>query len=330
MKKKTMFLIFGMIIFILIFQFIKIKDVLSYFKQIKISFIILAFIMTFFAIMFRSIRWAILLKNLKYKIKFLLIMKITIASIFVIPFLPRISSDFFKPYMLKKFKGYSLVKIGASCFFERILDILISSAFGLCWFSYIIYKYSININSFLIYASALIIIMIGVIFLIKKRKKILKWALRINNLLFKKTKLNSYIKEKIHIIIKNIKGFKITKQMIYYQIFFSIIVWIIHAFHFYFIVLAIGIHKSIFSIAAIFFISLLGSTLTFIPGGLGSKEAIIIVLFTLIGVKPEAAMAIALVERVMVFFRSAVYSTFYYSLMRDLHISKKEMLSKSL
>jgi uncharacterized protein (TIRG00374 family) len=325
MRKKNFLLLgLGIIIFILIFQFIKVKEVLFHIKSVNLTYLILAFLMTFMAIIFRSLRWAVLLKNLKHPVKFVLALQATVASFFVISILPRISADFYRAYVLKKSNNYSFIKMSAIGLLERFIDILLILIIGIVWLFYIVNVYHLNINVWF-YLIPLILVL-GTGWIIWKKAnthKIVSW---INNTIFKNfSKTKNYLQNKIDLVYKKFKEINFTSEAFYYQIFFSIIVWVFHALHFYFVVLSLGVNRSIFSIAPIFFIALLVSTLTFIPSGLGSKEVTLIFLFGLIGVKAEVALTIAIIERLLVFFRSMIYSTFYYWLMRKLKISKNEI-----
>ncbi len=84
---------------------------------------------------------------------------------------------------------------------------------------------------------------------------------------------------------------------IYSGLLLGSIAWIIQGLAFYFILTTLNIDVSLQQSIGIYAISLLAGALSFIPGGVGTTEAVMTLLLTLLGADTATAIAAALISR---------------------------------
>ena len=92
------------------------------------------------------------------------------------------------------------------------------------------------------------------------------------------------------------------KDLIFTKIILSVIVWILLFFVSYCLFLALEVEISFFIVFAVVFIGQIIADLSPIPGGIGLTESSSFLIYSLLGVAPEAALIVALFERVIYYF----------------------------
>lgn len=86
-------------------------------------------------------------------------------------------------------------------------------------------------------------------------------------------------------------------QPIYIGLLLGSIAWLIQGLAFYFILTTLDINISLQQSIGIYAISLLAGAVSFIPGGIGTTEAVMTLLLTLLGADTPTAIAAALISR---------------------------------
>lgn len=84
---------------------------------------------------------------------------------------------------------------------------------------------------------------------------------------------------------------------LYAGLMIALIAWAAEGVAFHVILNALGIYTSLLLAVGIYSISVLAGALSFIPGGLGSTEAVMVVLLTLLGAEMPTAIAATLICR---------------------------------
>lgn len=84
---------------------------------------------------------------------------------------------------------------------------------------------------------------------------------------------------------------------VYTGLLIGAIAWVVQGFAFYFILTTLNIDITLQQSIGIYAVSLLAGALSFIPGGLGTTEAVMTLLLSLLGADTATAIAAALVSR---------------------------------
>lgn len=178
----------------------------------------------------------------------------------------------------------------AMFFTERFLDVVVIALLSLFSLQIGSANASGNINNFIVISVIAIVSFIPLLrqtfvthFIYMLHKKI-PWNF-----------LQSLIQHFINLLTtaRNLFAFK----PIYTGLFLGSIAWIIQGFAFYFIITTLDIEISLQQSIGIYAISLLAGALSFIPGGIGTTEAVMTLLLTLLGADTATAIAVALISR---------------------------------
>jgi len=84
---------------------------------------------------------------------------------------------------------------------------------------------------------------------------------------------------------------------IYIGFLLSAMAWVIQGFAFYFILTTLNVDITLQQSIGIYAISLLAGAASFVPGGIGTTDAVLIILLTLLGSDTPTAIAAALISR---------------------------------
>jgi uncharacterized protein (TIRG00374 family) len=79
----------------------------------------------------------------------------------------------------------------------------------------------------------------------------------------------------------------------------SFVVWFLELLRVFVVFMAFGVHVSLGMIAAVFLVSTLIGIIPILPGGLGSIDGVMILLYSLAGVSSSISTAATLVERMI-------------------------------
>lgn len=93
-----------------------------------------------------------------------------------------------------------------------------------------------------------------------------------------------------------------SKKMIFIKGSLSILLWIAILFISYCLFLALGVSVNFFIVFAVVFIGQIIADLSPIPGGIGLTESSSFLIYSLLGVAPEAALIVSLFERIIYYF----------------------------
>ena len=185
----------------------------------------------------------------------------------------------------------------ASFFCERLLDVIVITLLSLLVIlSFTQYQFFVIIT-FIILVSSL---------------PILKSPQLIKLILFIATHLPShFLKKAFHHLATLLQQAHILllSKPLYIGFLLGLAAWSLQGFAFYYLLNVLDTPLSLSIAMAIYAISLLAGALSFIPGGIGATEAVMYLLLTQVGVDPETALIIPLVNRI---------STLWYAVMLGL------------
>ncbi len=282
--KKHLWLV-GLFILVIILLKINISQLVDMLFHINISYLLLAVILNIPQLFFKSYRWNFLLKQQGINYSSLQSFRVYLSSVYIGVVTPGRIGEFVKTLYLKSDKGISLSKGFSSVLLDRLFDLyfLIIMGFLGIWQLDILGKFS----------DALLILSVAVLFtplimlnkhLVRKFTKILY---KITVIKIDKRKLEESFDEFYSGISQLIDIRLLVSGLLTcmgYCIFFI---------QSYLLVLAMDLSINFITITLFMAIS---NLITFIPisiSGLGTRDAILIYLFSLIGLKPELAVSFA-------------------------------------
>jgi len=201
----------------------------------------------------------------------------------------------------------------AMFFTERFLDVVVISLLSLLSLEMTNGISSNNINNFIFLSIIVIVSFIPLLrqFFVTRFLEFLR-----NKIYFKK--LQSLLKHLIHLLGIARELFSIKPA--YNGIILGLIAWSIQGIAFHFILTTLNVELSLQQSVGIYAISLLAGALSFIPGGIGTTEAVMTLLLTLLGADTATAIAAALISRISTLWFAVVLgfsAAFVLSLRKD-------------
>lgn len=285
--------IIGLIILCIILSKIELSKLISTFSEVKISLLIFAISLNIPQIFFKSFRWNQLLKKqyILYNLKESFL--IYYGSIYVGIITPgRIGELFIKALYLKTEKSISISKGMSSIIVDRLFDMYLLFILGILGIWKLgIWKLDIwKFNLFGKVSNGSIILIIIIMFALPILFNRNLWGkffgLLYNSVVLKKVK--GEIGENLADFYDGIN--QLISRGLFFSSFLTCLSYLIFFMQCYFIVIAMGVSINFITITLFMAIS---NLITFIPisiSGIGTRDAALIYLFSLIGLKAELAV----------------------------------------
>ncbi|MCQ6253891.1 flippase-like domain-containing protein [Methanocaldococcus sp.] len=297
-KRTILSFIISLGILLYIFSKIDLDKLILILKHTKIFYYFLAIVMFYTAILIRSYRWKIFLKNVNIDLKLKDAFIVYYLSMFVNSLVPAKLGDIYRGYLLKKKTNKSISLGFGTVFIERVFDLvaMISLLFISAYLSF-----KSDIPKEIIYSIKWgIIIILFLIFLI------FGFLVVNSKITLKNKKLEA-------ILINFEKGLKSVKlNTLHLLITLSFIGWFIEGLTIYFIFLALNLNLEIlFGV----FSDLASSLLTAIPitpSGLGIVEYALMYILKLKNIDENTAFAVLILYRLISYFSVVLFGAIMF------------------
>ncbi len=241
-------------------------------SQGNIYFMIAALALASCNVFLRTLKWKVLLKD----VGLLELIPVQILGMSISNFTPGKVGEPFKALILKARKGINVSEGLTSIIWERIMDLIVLVIFSTFFIAFMSLTFDLlymGIIAIVIFVSG-----ISVLILILMSKKI---GMKIFGFIRKFPVLNRISEQFMEQFYKSTK---IQKRRIGASFVITVFCWIIDAAVFKLSFMALGIDIGIFAFAGFIAFSTLVAVASSLPGGIGSFEAVIVVLITTLGV----------------------------------------------
>ncbi|MFH8108313.1 MAG: lysylphosphatidylglycerol synthase transmembrane domain-containing protein [Candidatus Aenigmatarchaeota archaeon] len=300
MGLKFLSFLVGLIILVLIIYFSGITEVTHIILNSNLSFVFLAIVCFSISVFLKSLRWLYFLKSVKIEIPYSHAFYSFNSAMFFGNLVPMKAFEILRGYFLKLKFGTSFSKTVPLVLTERALDVFVYILFSLATLQTIAELIPSHITT-LAFIGMLIFFLISISILLILNNK--KWMLVFFKIITKLPLIKGFSKNLKNIVRNFSIGFNQIKRSKFLAriLLFTFLIWILECFIFLFSSKAVGINLP-FSLFALPLISILLGSLTFMPGGLGSIEAILILFLSLLGVPLPQATSAVLIYRAIVHF----------------------------
>jgi uncharacterized protein (TIRG00374 family) len=304
MRLRALLLIFSLLILAILLYYSDFFKVVSLLTKANVFYISLGFCLWFFGLVVRTERWKYLLSKAKIKLGFWQTARVYISGMFLSNITPLKAGDPLRSLLLKATCKKDISSSLPSVFVERIFDVVVTVLFSLAGL-FFFYSFSFWLAATVaVYAT---VFGIGIYILVSE-KRTKKFFGKLS-FLFKFVKIEKKVEgfsrglHKAFIKYKNRKIFLVT-------FIYSVLVWLIEGLILWISFLSIGIPINIaFSVTIVAFTTLIG-VLTFLPGGLGSSEAVAILIFTkFFSLTPAQVMTAAILSRVFGYWTYVIFGS---------------------
>jgi len=297
----------GLIIFVLVFYFIGINNVVYHLSRINLFYYFLSIVTVFFTILCWSLRWNSFIKFNGYNVPTFGILKILFVGIFVNNLTPsgKMGGEPVRAYLLKKENKIPIERGFATIIADLTIEFLVSLIFVII--SIFLATFFINLPFWLSFVLAIFLILsiicLGGLLGVYSDKifisRIIIWFIR-------KIERIKPFEKKILEIYKSFqetfkKCFK-NKRIFFTAIYYSILIKIFDVLKYILIFKALGYQIGLIEILIVSGVSVILMSIPATPGSLGIAEAGMISAFTLVGIPLYIATAAVFLERLIWFW----------------------------
>ncbi|MCX7957043.1 MAG: flippase-like domain-containing protein [Endomicrobia bacterium] len=310
--KLSLGILISIIMLYLVFRKIDIKEVLHSIVNVKISYVVISMIISFFLLYLRSFRWKIMINEYKkYGTKNFF--ESTVIGLFFNNVLPFRMGDLIQGYMLSKKTNLAKSLTISSVFMERFVDLFPPIIFIIIGSFFVVLPKEISVVLALF---VLIFILLGLVIFLKFKKYIIQIIEKIssNNKFFNKVKrftVNFYS------ALENFKDvFSMLKVMI-----LTILLWLGYSVNMVLVCFSLDIElPSLFAGILIQAITSLSVAIPSSPGYIGSWEFMGVLALSIFNVAKAKAVSFALLSHILGMSQIIVLGIYF--IIREMNIIK--------
>jgi len=300
MAKKIISLVLSLLILAAIVWYSDPVKLITMMATINPIYIIAGLILSTISTLFvRVMRWKVLLKD----VTFSEIWPIQLFGMAVSNLTPGKIAEPIKAIVLKVRKNIPVSTSLQSIMWERIIDVIILILFSMVAINII----SLGTNFFYLGIISIIIFII-LIALILAVMKYQAFGFKIIHFLRKFPVLKNISDD----FIRNFYETKTLRKSLILCFALTLIAWILDGLSFYLIFIALGMNITFLATISLVSFALLISIVSFLPGGLGSFEVIMVVFLGMFGVTASTATAGVLLARFVTIWYSLLLGVFAF------------------
>lgn len=308
-KKVGALLLVGVVILIAMVLFIGPDQILTSLKTANINYVILAIIIQFIIIWLWNTRWSIICNSLDIPHKQLPLFAMTIVGLAINDLTPsgRSGGEPVRAYLLSKTSSTEFKQTFATVMADKLCDTFPFMALAIFAISYLMMYLHLSTALFTLLLVALCIFVAALIFIVficineTFGIKTIQWVFR------QLRKITSRDLDKYEdTATTSLIGFQRSliylmndKRLLVIATIISFVVWFLELLRVYVVFMAFGVSVSLGMIASVFLVSTLIGVIPILPGGLGSIDGVMILLYSLAGISASVSTAATLVERMI-------------------------------
>lgn len=312
MKKRNILILmlFGVLVIGLMIWIVGPKEIINAFKSANPFYIGLAVILQFATLALLAQRWGLIIKSLDITVPKRELFPMLLVGMMINNVTPsgRGGGEPVRAYMLSRSSESSVESAFATVIVDRALDTFPMLFLSIITIVSMIFFFELNIS--IIIALVTSVVVITSIFLLfmymcineAAGEKIVLWAVKI----IRKFKDYDNFEEKALEALSNFQySFKLMikdKKLGIYGILISCLSWALEIMRVYFVFCAFGVNTSIIIIAEVFIISCLLGIIPLLPGGLGTVDGTMVLLYSAAGITSSVSAAVTVVERLISFW----------------------------
>jgi len=285
-RKKTYVWIIGLVIFGFVLMRVDVPHILVTFSEVKVFYIVLAFLLTAPLIAIKTYRWKCLLKAQDMDYGFKAAFLVYLASIYIGIVAPGRTGEFIRCFYLKKDKNVSFSKAFSNVLVDRLFDLfaLITVAcLGLA-VSSLPRRESLVILA----AVSVIILATGVILSKKLTGRVIQFTYKVRTLRTYKERID----ESVDDFYSGLE--ELRKSRLVIPLLMTVLAYLLFYAQGYLVVKSLNIPISFFYLVFCMSLVSLVALLPISILGIGTRDATLIALFSAQGLTKEAAVSLSL------------------------------------
>lgn len=308
-KKVVVLLAVGIIVLLAMIMFVGPGQIFEALKTANIYYVILAIIIQFVIIWLWNIRWSIICDSLDIPHNKLSLFAMTIVGLAINDLTPsgRSGGEPVRAYLLSKSSSADFKTTFATVMADKLCDTFPFIVLAIFAISYLMLYMHLSTALFSLLMISLVIFIVALVFIVfvcineSFGIKTIQWVFR------QLRKLTSRDLDKYEdTATTSLVGFQSSllylmadHKLLVIATVISFLVWFLELTRVYVVFLAFGVQVSLGMIAAVFLVSTLIGIIPILPGGLGSIDGGMILLYSLAGITTSISTAATLIERMI-------------------------------
>ena len=308
-KKIIGLLAVGVIILIAMVIFIGPDMIISALQTANVNFVLLAIGVQFVILTLWNKRWSIICDCLEIPHGQLSLFAMTIIGLAINDLTPsgRSGGEPVRAYLLSKSSSEDFKRTFASVMGDKLFDTFPFMVLAIFAIAYLMMYLHLGQTLFTLLLVALILFVLALVFIIfvcvneEAGLNIIYWVFR-QARRFTSKDLDKYEKKAVSSLIgfqSSLKYLMNDRKLMLHATIISFVVWFLELMRVYIVFLAFGVHVSLGMVAAVFLVSSLVGIIPVLPGGLGSIDGVMILLYSMAGITASISTAATLVERMI-------------------------------
>lgn len=308
-KKVGALLAVGLIILVAMVMFIGPDQILTALKTANMNYVILAIIVQFIILWLWNTRWSVICKSLDIPHKQLSLFAMTIVGLAINDLTPsgRSGGEPVRAYLLSRSSSEDFKKTFATVMGDKLFDTFPFMILAIFAISYLMLYLHLSSALFTILLLALLLFVIALVFIIyicineTFGLKTIAWIFRQLRRLMSRN-LDKYEDMATTSLIgfqNSLRYLMRDRKLLLEATVISFVVWFLELLRVYIVFLAFGVEVSLGMIASVFLVSTLIGIIPALPGGLGSIDGVMILLYSMAGISASISTAATLVERMI-------------------------------
>lgn len=307
-KKIGVLLAIGLIILIAMIMFIGPDQILSALQTANMNYVILAIVVQIIILALWNTRWSIICKSLNIPHKQLPLFAMTIIGLAINDLTPsgRSGGEPVRAYLLSKSSNEDFKRTFASVMGDKIFDTFPFMVLAIFAIAYLMLYLHLSASLFSLLLISLLLFIIALLFIIllcfneSIALSTVKWVFRqIKRFTNKVDKYEETALTSLLGFQNSLKYLLSNKRLLIVASAISFLVWFLELLRVYIVFMAFGVNVSLGMIAAVFLVSSLIGIIPLLPGGLGSIDGVMILLYSMAGISASVSTAATLIERMI-------------------------------
>ncbi len=311
-KKVIIFLIFGLAIMVAMLYFIGIDEVIKALELSNLWFVLLAIVLQIFTYFLYTWRWSIINKTADMNLGIRKLIPMVLVSLAVNNITPsgRGGGEPVRAYLLAKEGHYKFEDTFATVIADRALDTFPFVILAILTIIGIILSFSLDMSLiiFLVICvsgiTAAVILLIYVCINEAFGVKLTAWIIKLVRRFYKNFNEDTEkrIVEAVIAFQARMNSLLRDRDILYYALPLSFIIWIFEILRVYVVFLAFGANVSPVLIGEVFILASFVGMIPLLPGGLGAVDGIMILFYASAGITASVSAAATVVERLISFW----------------------------
>ncbi len=308
-KKVGILLLVGVLILLAMVLFIGPDQIITALKTADIKYVILAIVIQFIIIWLWNMRWSLICESLDIPHKRSSLFAMVIVGLALNNLTPsgRSGGEPVRAYLLSKASSADFKETFATVMADKLCDTFPFIVLAIFAISYLMLYLHLNMGLFSLLLVALVVFILALVFIVyicineSFGLRTIQWVFRQLRKVMSRD-LDKYEETATTSLIgfqRSLLYLMGDKKLLVMAIGISFLVWFLELLRVYIVFLAFGQTVALGMIASVFLVSTLIGVIPILPGGLGSIDGVMILLYSLAGISSSVSTAATLVERMI-------------------------------